>query len=134
MRRPFVTLAAAALAAFIGGAALAAEAATQPDQLRAEKLIGSAVYDRQNQDIGSVKDLVLAPDGRIAAVVVLYGSIGGIGGKYVAVDFGSVKFDKDRLTLDQTRAQLSALPPYRLNSGADGQDMPLIIGLGQKAK
>jgi hypothetical protein len=135
MRRPFIILAAAAFAVSIGGAALAAEAVIQPDQLRADKLIGSAVDDRYDQDVGSVKDLVLGPDGQISSVVVLYGSTAGIGGKYVAVSFASLKFDNDRLTLDRTRSELAALPPYRLNSGADdGDAVPLIIGLGPKAQ
>lgn len=134
MRGPFVTLSALALAICIGGgAARAEEAVIQPDQLRADKLIGSAVYDRQDQDVGSVKDLVLDADGRISNVVVLYGATAGIGGRYVSVSFGSLKFDNARLTLDQTRAQLAALPTYRLNA-ADDEAAPIIIGLGPKAK
>ena|ERR1700761_740118 len=132
MRRPFITLSATMLALCIGGAALADDA-IQPDQMRADKLIGAAVYDRQSQDVGSVKDLVLGPDGQISNVVVLYGATAGIGGKYVAVRFDSLKFDNARLTLDQTKAQLAALPPYRL-TGADDEAAPIIIGLGPKAK
>ena len=135
MRRPFVTLSAAALAICIGGGAARAEKIIiQPDQMRANKLIGSAVYDRHDQDVGSVKDLVLDADGRISNVVVLYGATAGIGGKYVAVRFDSLKFDNARLTLDQTKAQLEALPPYRLNAADDGDAAPIIIGLGPKAK
>ena len=133
MRRPLIILAIATFAACIGTAALAAEPVIQPDQLRADKLIGAAVYDRRGQDVGSVKDLVLGPDGRISAVVVLYGSIAGIGGKYIAVDFADLKFTQDHLLLTQAKAQLATLPPYRL-SGADDEAVPLIVGLGPKAK
>ena len=31
----------------------------QPDEMRASKMIGSTVYDVQNRNIGSVKDLIL---------------------------------------------------------------------------
>ena len=133
MRGPFVTLSAAALGLCIGSSALAG-AVVQPDQMRADQLIGSAVYDQHDQDVGSVKDLVLDADGRISNVVVLYGATAGIGGKYVAVSFGSLKFDNSRLTLDQTKAQLAALPPYRLNAADDSDAAPIIIGLGPKAK
>ncbi len=34
----------------------------QPDQIRASKMIGSAVYDVQNRKIGKVEDLVLNKD------------------------------------------------------------------------
>ena len=131
MRRPFITLAAVSLAACIGGA-LAEETVIQPDQLRADKLIGSAVYDRYDQDVGSVKDLVLDADGHVSKVVLLYGSIAGTGGKYVAVSFSKLKINSDRLTLDQTKAQLAGLPPYRLN--AEDEAAPLIFGMGPKAK
>jgi len=134
MRRPFVTLGAAALGFCIGGAALASEAVIQPDQMRANRLIGSAVYDRQNQDVGSVKDLVLDAAGHISNVVLLYGATAGIGGRYVAVSFDSLKFDNARLTLDQSKAELAALPPYWLNAADDGDATPIIIGLGPKAK
>jgi hypothetical protein len=43
------------------GAATVATTSTmiQPDEVRASKFIGSTVYDVQNRNIGSVKDLVL---------------------------------------------------------------------------
>jgi hypothetical protein len=34
----------------------------QSDEVRASKMIGSAVYDLQNRDIGKVKDLILNKD------------------------------------------------------------------------
>ena len=131
MRRPLVVLALAAFAACIAFAAMADEPVMQPGAMRADRLIGSAVYDTHNQEVGSVKDLVLGPDGHVARVVVLYGAVAGIGGKYVAVDFDGLKFDNERLTLGQTKAQLADLPPYRLD---DSEAAPLIIGLGPKAK
>jgi len=35
----------------------------KPDQIRASKFMGSTVYDLQNQNIGSVKDLIFDRDG-----------------------------------------------------------------------
>jgi|HubBroStandDraft_6_1064221.scaffolds.fasta_scaffold114551_2 hypothetical protein len=58
---------------------------TQAGQLRASQLIGSTVYDVQNRNIGSVNDVILDRDGRVAAVVLDVGAFLGLGGRYVAV-------------------------------------------------
>ena len=42
----------------------------QPDEIRASKMLGTTVYDVQNRNIGSVKDLVLNKDGKVDAAVV----------------------------------------------------------------
>src|SRR5262245_34738469 len=55
----------------------------QADQVRTSKMVGSTVYDRQNRDIGNVKDIILDKDGKVAGVVVDVGSFLGMGGKYV---------------------------------------------------
>src|SRR3981081_3023550 len=95
-------------------AATAAEAQIQPDQIRASKMIGSAVYDVQNRNIGSVKDLVLDRDGRVAAVVVDVGSFLGVGGKYVAISMSDIKTDNNRLTLDRSKEQLQQMAEYQI--------------------
>jgi len=108
------------LAASAAASAFAAGAMIQPDQMRANKIIGSSVYDRQNQDVASVKDLILDKNGKVDTVVLNYGSTAGIGGKYIAVEFGNLKFDNNRLTIDQTKAQLAAMPAYQLEDKATG--------------
>lgn len=110
----------AALAVSFGMQANAADIMIQPNQVRANKIIGTSVYDRQNQDIASVKDLILDANGKVADVVLSYGSTAGIGGKYVAVSFASLKFDNNRLTLDQTKEQLAAMPPFKLEDKTTG--------------
>ena len=57
----------------------------QTDEIRASKMIGSAVYDVQNRKIGSVDDVILNKDGKVDAVVIDVGSFLGMGGKDVAV-------------------------------------------------
>jgi sporulation protein YlmC with PRC-barrel domain len=68
-----------------------AEEVIQSDQMRASKIIGSAVYDVQNRKIGKVRDLVLDRSGQIAAMVVDVGTFLGMGGKNVGVKLGDVK-------------------------------------------
>jgi sporulation protein YlmC with PRC-barrel domain len=91
-----------------------ASSSIQPDQVRASKIIGSTVYDVQNRDIGSIKDLVLDRDGRVAEVVVAVGSFLGFGGKYIAVGMSDLKSDNNRLTLDRTKGQLQQMAEYHL--------------------
>jgi sporulation protein YlmC with PRC-barrel domain len=100
--------------------AFAADTMIQTNQMRANKIIGSSVYDRQNENVASVKDLILDKDGKIVDVVLSYGSTVGIGGKYVAVPFASLKLDNNRLTLDQTKQQLAAMPQYKLEDTQTG--------------
>src|SRR5262245_10830356 len=59
------------------------------DQLRASKLIGAAVYDSSDQKLGSIADLIVDRDGKIADVVV------GLGDKHVAVPMADLKRGKD---------------------------------------
>ena len=117
----------AVLAALLACASPAALAATtQPemtirsDQLRAHKMIGATVYDRNNQNIGSVQDLVLNKDGTVAQVVVDVGRFLGMGGKNVAVKFPDIKTDNNRLTLDVTKDQLQQMASYKLTNSNTG--------------
>jgi len=103
-------------------------AVIQSDQIRASKMLGSAVYDVQNRKIGHVKDLVLERDGQIASVVVDVGAFLGMGGKYVAVGLRDFKTDHNRLTLDMTKEQLKSAQNYSLtnpNTGAGTSTSPV---------
>ena len=131
----------AALAVLLACASPAALAATshkaatnepemtiQSDQLRAHKMIGAAVYDRSNQKIGSVQDIVLNKDGTVADVVVDVGRFLRMGGKFVAIKFSDIKTDNNRLTLDRTKDQLQQMASYNLtnkNTGAGQSESPV---------
>jgi sporulation protein YlmC with PRC-barrel domain len=103
----------------------------QSDQFRASKMLGSTVYDVQNRDIGSVKDLIINDNGRVAAAVVDVGTFLGMGGKYVAVPLSALKTDNNRLTLDMTKEQLQQAQAYNLenpNTGAGSTTSPVTGG------
>jgi sporulation protein YlmC with PRC-barrel domain len=89
---------------------------SQSGELRASQMIGSTVYDVQNRNIGSVKDIVLDHDGKVAGVIVDVGAFLGAGGKYVAVGLNDFKTDNDRLTLNRTKEQLQAAQSYQLDN------------------
>ena len=100
----------------------------QTDELRASKMIGSAVYDVQNRKIGSVADVILNKDGKVDAVVIDVGSFLGMGGKHVAVLPSDIKTDNNRLTLDRTKEQLQQMANYDLenrNTGAGTSTSPV---------
>jgi sporulation protein YlmC with PRC-barrel domain len=94
---------------------------TTSGDLRTSELIGSTVYDVQNQDIGSVKDVVLGRDGKVSAVVIDVGAFLGMGGKYVGVSLNDLKTDNNRLTLAQTKSQLQSAQPYQLTDDNNKQ-------------
>ena len=103
----------------------------QPDEVRASKMIGSTVYDVQNRNIGSVKDLILDKSGRVDKVVLDVGSFLGMGGKYVAIPLSDIKTDHNRLTLDRSKEQLQQMAEYRLedrNTGAGSSTSPPVGG------
>ncbi|MGZ5064091.1 MAG: PRC-barrel domain-containing protein [Usitatibacter sp.] len=53
--------------------------------LRATKLLKQKVYNEQNQKIGEIDDLVVAPDGTLSVAVVEVGGFLGIGKHHVAI-------------------------------------------------
>jgi len=83
-------------------------------------MLGSAVYDMQNRDIGKVSDLILNKDGKVDAVVVDVGTFLGMGGKRVAVPLSDIKTDHNRLTLDRTKEQLKQMAAYELENPDTG--------------
>jgi len=100
----------------------------QTDEIRASKMIGSAVYDVQNRKIGSVDDVILNKNGKVDAVVIDVGSFLGMGGKDVAVLPSDIKTDNNRLTLDRTKEQLQQMATYNLenrNTGAGTSTSPV---------
>ena len=63
-----------------------------PDQWRASKLAGVAVYGPEKKDIGKITDVLLSKDGKAEYVIIGVGGFLGIGEKDVAVPFNQVKF------------------------------------------
>lgn len=101
----------------IGRAASAS--VVEPSQIRASKLLGSAVHDAKNTKIGIIKELVIEKDGRVAAVIVDVAFVG-FGDKYVAVSLEDLTGGNNRLTLDRTRGQLQQMTSYNLEEKASG--------------
>lgn len=95
--------------------ATAGESQMRPDQIRASKFIGSTVYDVQNRNIGSVKDMLFDKGGRVDQAVIDVGAFLGMGGKYVAIPLKDIKMDNNRLTVDMSKEQLKSAQAFKFN-------------------
>ena len=61
---------------------------------RASKVVGLNVYNAQNEDVGSINDLLMDKSGSIKAAVISVGGFLGMGARYVAVPFDKIKFSE----------------------------------------
>lgn len=88
-----------------------------PGEMASSKVVGSAVYNSNNEKIGEVNDLILDQSGKVAGVVIGVGGFLGLGERNIAVTYNSIHFDKDakgkpHLTVPATKDQLKAMQPY----------------------
>ena len=97
--------------------AFAADNMQTAEELRTSQLVGSKVYNNANDNIGSIEDIILKPDGSIDEVVLSVGGFLGMGDKYVAVPFSDLKISRDGSSLKivtlATKDSLKALPDYQ---------------------
>src|SRR5262249_16177231 len=64
---------------------------------RASKMAGLKVYNDQNEDIGSINDLLTDKSGNIKAAVISVGGFLGVGSRLVAIPFDKIKFVNEPL-------------------------------------
>jgi sporulation protein YlmC with PRC-barrel domain len=93
-------------------AIITAESATD---LRAEKLIGTSVYNAEGEKVGSVEDIVFDQDGKIVGVVLKVGGLLGIGGKSVGLKWNEVQLSptEDIMTVSYSQDQLKVAPDFQ---------------------
>jgi len=105
-----------------GGAPAAGAEAPKPipeqaeHQVRAQTLLGVDVTNGQDT-IGDVSDLVVTEEGQVEAIVVGIGGFLGIGEKWVALDWHTVKLTEQNgsrvFVVKATREQLEAMPEFK---------------------
>jgi sporulation protein YlmC with PRC-barrel domain len=87
------------------------------DEFRTSKLVGTKVYNNANENIGSIEDIILKSDGSMDEVVLSVGGFLGMGDKYVAVPFSSLKLTRNgsslKIVTDGTKDSLKAQPDYQ---------------------
>jgi sporulation protein YlmC with PRC-barrel domain len=81
------------------------------------KLVGLDVYNKDNKDIGTIKDIALNSNGRASAYIVSVGGFLGMGEHYVAVNPEAVnvsyKDNKWHADMNATADQLKAAPEFK---------------------
>jgi hypothetical protein len=87
-------------------------------QIRATDMKGSDVYNSQDKKIASIKDMIVNPDGRIAAVVL------DVDGKYVAVGMRALTLaindKKLHISTEMSEQQLKSRGAFDLDTKPAG--------------
>jgi sporulation protein YlmC with PRC-barrel domain len=88
--------------------------------IAADSIVGAKIRDVNGEEIGQVKQLMLAPEGRIQYAVLALGGVLGVGGEEVAVPWQSlqVKRDKTAVIVTADRQVLTQAPKYDAASDA----------------
>ena len=107
-------LAAAAAALLVSAAAFGNVLSSPPEGVTVTDYYKQNVYDPSNNKIGEIKDVIIAADGKISALIISVGGFVGMGEKDVAVPFsdvkGSKKNDKWYLTMQANKDELKNAP------------------------
>ena len=96
--------------------ALAVDSSALRSGRRASKVIGSAVYNENNESIGEIDDILIPPGGSAPVAVISVGGFLGIGAKLVAVPYDRLNMaanSNGRWTLaGATKESLGSLPTF----------------------
>jgi sporulation protein YlmC with PRC-barrel domain len=77
-------------------------------------MIGEVVYDADANKVGDVTEVIFAPNGNVAQIVIGVGDFLGTGEKNVAVPPRQVNMANNRVTVNLTKEQLRQAGNYRL--------------------
>ncbi len=91
----------------------------EQNHIKLNDLEGTSIVNRQDEEIGSVADVVLDREGRVAAVLVNSGGVMGIGGTTKALSWNDVdvraKSDEDdeyKIVVNMNEAEFDNLPEF----------------------
>lgn len=116
----------ALLAVLMGTTAIAADLTPQPvapltvdvaslqTAYRASKIIGANVTNDKNEKIGTINDLLINRSDNVPYAVLSVGGFLGVGAKYVAVPYKSLKIGDDKLVLSGgSKEALQNMPEFK---------------------
>jgi sporulation protein YlmC with PRC-barrel domain len=88
---------------------------------RASKVVGLNVYNAQNENVGSINDLLTDKSGNIKAAVISVGGFLGMGARLVAVPFDKMKFSTEPVAYTGVSSNApagGAKPPSTTTTGS----------------
>lgn len=87
-------------------------------ELMTSKLVGTNVYNNENQNVGEIKDIALEGS-KVTGVVVSVGGFLGMGTEYVLVDPASIALQNDNGTwkahINTSKEDLKSAPKFTYN-------------------
>lgn len=85
-----------------------------PNAADAKKLIGRNIKNPDNQTIGEIKSVYIAPDGKVDSVLVGVGGFLGVGEREVRLAWKDLHIADhgEKVSVDMTKDQLKAMAPY----------------------
>ena len=97
-----------------------AKSATTNDQgqWRSSKMIGVEVYNKANEKLGSIEDLVISTNGNIGSVIVGVGGFLGVGEHSVSVSFDKLSWVIEAVRTTTSSNTSSAATPATAVNGA----------------
>jgi sporulation protein YlmC with PRC-barrel domain len=96
-----------------------------PRLMGAETLIGNEVSNKQDDDVGDIKEIMLdVHNGKISYAVLSFGGTFGIGDKLFAVPWSALTLDtaNKRFVLDVTKERLANAPGFDKDDWPDMAD------------
>ncbi|MBU8543434.1 MULTISPECIES: PRC-barrel domain-containing protein [Roseomonadaceae] len=88
---------------------------------RASQLVGSNIYNEENNSIGEIDDLIVPPQGGQPVAIISVGGFLGIGAKLVAIPYERLTHDGERnrwMLRGATKDSLESLPAFSYDSNA----------------
>jgi hypothetical protein len=91
----------------------------------AHGVLGRDVRSPTDEDMGHIVDVLVDRTGTVRAAVIDFGGFLGVGSRKIVVEwnalhFGRVNDKSDNITLELTKAQVSAAPEYK-------EDTPIVV-------
>lgn len=86
-----------------------------PELMGADTLVGNDVFNRKNENLGDIKEIMLdMRSGQVAYAVLSCGGFLGMGGKLFAVPWDALELDLEnkRFVLDVEKGRLATAPGF----------------------
>jgi sporulation protein YlmC with PRC-barrel domain len=81
--------------------------------------VNKEIYNRAGEQLGTIKDVLVGPDGKMVAAIITVGRNLGIGDKEIAVPFSAIQQQRSdsvlRIVIDATKDNLQTAPAFVRN-------------------